>query len=420
MNNILSKFCVENIMLIFFLCFPVLRSVVFSNISGGSYFMISILIAMIVYVFIRKTRGQKKNSYVDILALYLIIVFLFLLKFIYDESIDVWLTRDYGVRYSILVGGIFAYAVVRLQKSVDSMIFGMKISAFILAIYYAYMSLEPIQNGYWTYYQFGELRHSPSHMSWSYGVLFVISVFSIYVIVEKKLFMMIPIVIGFIGILLYGSRGTIISFILGLIFVILFYEKKKITGKKAVSLFTTVGLALFFTSSTGLGLITDIMKKYNLKSRFVTTVVNTMHSGETLENESTGRFRIWTHSLELIEKKPLGYGVFGQRNSIYNIGIKWGYSHDIFLDILLEFGVIVGFIIIVIFIRGVIKYLANVTDNKERIVFIVFLTVSCELLVSGTIWSHYGIWSLMALYVNHFKNSWQVTLDKKTQIKTEG
>ena len=403
-------------MLIFYLCFPVLRSLVFSKFSGGSYFMIAILVMMIIYVFFK--HDHRKHGYFDIILLYLAVFFLFLIKFIFDESVDVWLTRDYGVRYALLIGGIFAYAVIRLQRNVESMIFGMKIAAFILAIYYAYMSMEPIQNGYWTYTQFGMVRHSLSHMSWSYGVLLVISIFAIYVIDENKIFMIVPIVVGFIGILLYGSRGTIMSFIIGLLVVVLFYEKKKITGKKAFWLIVLASLALFFTSSTGLELLSDLLEKYNLRSRFITSVINAM-GGETFENESTGRIRIWTHGLKMLDEQPFGYGVFGQRNSIYNIGIKWGYAHNVFLDLLLEFGVVFGLVLIILLVRMIIKFFSNVTDSRERIVFIVFLTVSCELLVSGSFWIHYGVWSIMALYVNHFKNNWQLSTEDKTLKKTE-
>ncbi|MBO6140209.1 MAG: O-antigen ligase family protein [Ruminococcus sp.] len=416
MSKFFSKFCVENIMLIFFMCFPVLRALVFSKISGGPYFMIAMLVMMIVYVFFK--HDHRKHGYFDIIILYLVIFFLFLIKFVYDESVDVWLERDYGVSYALLMGGVFAYAVIRLQKNVESMIFGLKVAAFILAIYYAYMSLEPIQVGYWTYTQFGHIRHSPSHMSWSYGVLLVISIFAIYVVDENKIFMIVPIIIGFIGILLYGSRGTIMSFIIGLLVVVLFYEKKKITGKKAFWLTVIVSLALFFTSSTGLELLQNILDEYNLRSRFITSVINAM-GGETFENESTGRLRIWTHALDMINEQPFGYGVFGQRNSIYNLGIKWGYAHEFFLDILLEFGVVFGMVLIILFIRMILKFFSKVTNSHERIVFIVFLTVSCELLVSGSFWIHYGIWSLMALYVNHFKNNWQVTPEDKTLKKTE-
>ena len=71
-------------MLIFYLCFPVLRSLVFSKFSGGSYFMIAILVMMIVYVFFK--HNHRKHGYFDIILLYLAVFFLFLIKFIFDET----------------------------------------------------------------------------------------------------------------------------------------------------------------------------------------------------------------------------------------------------------------------------------------------------------------------------------------------
>ena len=115
---------------------------------------------------------------------------------------------------------------------------------------------------------------------------------------------------------------------------------------------------------------------------------------------------LYSFVLGLIQKKPLGYGLMGQRSLIYDYGYKWGYSHDLFLDLLVEYGVILGGLIIILLFVGIGYFLTKVKNIQEKMLFIVFLTVSCEMLLSNYYWLHYGLWALLGLFVNHFVSDW--------------
>ena len=95
-----------------------------------------------------------------------------------------------------------------------------------------------------------------------------------------------------------------------------------------------------------------------------------------------------------------------ERNAVYGIGMKWGYSHEIFLEILVSFGWLFGSIIIIIAVVGIIRFFRDSKIAEEKMLFILFLTIGFELLLSNTLWLHCAPWVLMGLYANHFKHSY--------------
>ena len=98
-----------------------------------------------------------------------------------------------------------------------------------------------------------------------------------------------------------------------------------------------------------------------------------------------------------------------KRNAIYALSYKWGYTHNIFLEILVSFGWVLGGLISILIVLGIIRLFRKSDDKDEKLLFLIFLTVSFELLVlSNSIWLHFGLWSLMALYINHFKGKWHL------------
>lgn len=394
----------QDILLVYFFSMQFLRSYVFSHLPGGNMLALLCLVSLIAATMLKDRNFIYK--YKDIFIYFGLLVAIFGFQFIINPSTRVWLTREFGIGIALIVGGIFAYPVLRLQDDFDKMIRGLKIAALLQGLMYAKMALEPIRKGYWEYTQFGVLKRSSSNMSWSYGLLFVICICAYMVIVEKKKYMSIPIAAGLAGILLYGSRGTIISFIIGTALTILFYNNDRQDYRKYVIVIAAALVVVFVFSDTGVNLIAGLAEKYEWDSRFIRSFVNAAQGDSSFSDESSGRDKIWKLVVKLISEKPLGYGVMGHRNAIYRIGIKWGYSHNIFLDILAEWGVIIGSALIILAGTGIMRFLLLVKNKPEKLLFIIFITVSCELLLSGYMWIHYGVWALLALYINHFVFGW--------------
>ncbi|MEE3405699.1 MAG: O-antigen ligase family protein, partial [Acutalibacteraceae bacterium] len=356
-------------------------------------------------IIVKEPNGLVR--YADIIILYALMAVLLGTAFWLDPARRIWLSRDFGVKTALLTGGIFAYPAIRFQKTPKQLFRNLKAAILIRGVYYMYQVLEPIRTGYWQYEQFGVIKRSQSHMTWSYGVLMVIAVLSIMAIQEKKRILFIPVGIGLIGILLYGSRGSIVSYAIGAALYILFGERKKLELKKIVIILLAVIFVAFVFSDLGASTVEMLAQRTGIKSRFITTYLNMMQGDKSMDSESNGRDRIWALVLGMIREKPLGYGPMGHRNAIYRIGIKWGYSHNLFLDWLAEYGVLFGSLAIFGLFFMIVRLFRKSNEPIERMLLILIITVSCEMLFSGYYWIHFGIWSILALYVNHFKDRWQ-------------
>lgn len=395
----------EKIMLFYYFTMSIWREHLFTHLPGGGILGPAILWLLIVLVLLKQSRYW--GQYIDIFVFYLIILGLFFFKFWGNATMSVWITRTYGVLSVITWGGIYSYAVIRLQNNIQEILGVLKKTGIVLSVYYAWRALEVIRNGYWTYIQFGVVRHTTSNMSWGYGVLMALCFISIYLLKEKIRWVIIPILVGLFGILIYGSRGTMIGFLLGICFLILTYNNGRMKMRNYISLFLGIGIGIFLLSDAGLRIISDLLRNMGVSSRFIDSLVD--FSFNNFEETSNGRWVIWTTVINMIKNGPFyGYGVFGERNTVYALGMKWGYSHNIFLELLVSFGWLIGSIIIIVLIIGMVRFFIKVKDKNEKLLFVIFLTLSFELLLSNTLWLHFAPWALMALYVNHFKGKYHV------------
>lgn len=395
---------VESVLLFYYFSMPIWRDFMFSHFPGGAYTGSFLMLLGLIFVTMIK-KANNITMYTDVFLLYFAISVLFLFKFWGNPDMSDWIHRTYGLQSVITCGGLLAYVVIRLQSSINDMLDCLKKTGIVLGIYYAWKSLEVIRNGYWTYIQFGIEIHSSSNMSWSYGVLMAICFISIYLLRDKKKIAIFPIVLGVIGILVYGSRGTLIGFVIGVVLLIIFYNSGKMSGRNYFVLFLFAGLGIFLLSDAGLTIISTLLNNAGLNSRFIDSLVD--FSFSNFEETSNGRWIIWTTVAELIKTGPFyGYGVMGERNAVYSVGMKWGYSHNIFLEILSNFGWLIGTIIIVYAVICIIRFFKSSKNADEKLLFILIMTIGFELLLSNSIWLHCAPWALMAIYKNHFKQSY--------------
>lgn len=400
MKIVIKKPQMESMVLMYFLLLPVFRDFIFSHIPLGNYLMDLFLIISIALCAL--LNSSRKSEYYDLLLVYGLIILLFAFKFITDPSITVWLTRDYGVRHIFIFGGIFGYGVVRIQRDTGQMLNTMKKSGIVLGLYYFYKSIEVIRNGYWSFFQFGQYRKSGTNMSWSYGVLLSMCLIGIFILIDKRISFIALLSIGLLGIMIYGSRGTVVAFALGLFMIVLFVNEGKLKFRNYLIIFAFIGLTVFVFSDTGITIITNWFREHGLNSRFLSLLT----LQQSFDIASSGRARLWARVIEMIKERPVwGYGVFGERNEVFSLGFLWGYSHNIGLELLVSFGIPIGGLMIIGMLIGIIRFFISSKDKKERLIFVIFLTVSFELLFSNSIWLHYGFWCLLGLYVNHFSRN---------------
>ena len=113
-------------------------------------------------------------------------------------------------------------------------------------------------------------------------------------------------------------------------------------------------------------------------------------------SDDNGRKEIWNAAIDMIKTNPFGYGAMGTRHVIYFIH-DVGHPHQVFLEILVDFGVLLGSIIIIIFIYQSAKILFSNKYNDWFPIYVLFFCRSCQLLLSGTFWHVAAIWACIGI-----------------------
>lgn len=173
---------------------------------------------------------------------------------------------------------------------------------------------------------------------------------------RSKLSALVGMVSGVI-ICLFASRGVGVSVVAILVFYICIYTSVKYKSFVVVGGVFVGILSSYFTSI--LIWIYEFFLSRGITIRFIYMFL--FRNQISAFNMSSGRTEIWQLAIEAIKRKPLtGYGIMGDRKplSSYASGL---YPHNIEIQILMQFGILLGAIIIILLI-----YVAfNVTKSRS-------------------------------------------------------
>ena len=347
------------------------------NVVLGNYIqLISKLIIGIFFVlglpFVLK---RSKKSIFIIYSLYIIIFSINTLFFKENLSQIVNIGLNLGI-YGIPFF-IYAYSIRDLNiflKIVEK-------AALIVFIFGSMISLLVF---------FGFKNIGTYSMSLSYYMLLPLIIYTNKIIKKFKFRHILMILISFISIISLGSRGALMCF-----FAFLFYKfikiDKKITQKRLIiyiiSFMTAIIILLF--NNFILQSLYNLLLKFNIDSR---TLRLLLKGGIHL----SGREEIYSSTIELIYENPLfGLGLGGIRRVL-----DIGYPHNIFLEIVSQFGVIIGICIIFILLFILYKALFIKDIEKANIIGIWFSLGFVPLLVSGSYLESFKFWILLGLSFN--------------------
>lgn len=181
-------------------------------------------------------------------------------------------------------------------------------------------------------------------------------------------------------ILTYGTRGPIVA-VLAVIVVLVFsriISKKNFLGKSLYIIVSAILGYILCSTDVLFGFMKTLAKQFSVIG-FSTRIFDSFFSGEF--SVSVGRDNIRSVIIESIKKHPLlGNGIMSDR--IISGG---DYSHNIILEILCSFGVVLGTIIIiaiaVVFVRG-IRSSKNYIEHS--FVIGICLMIVIKLMLSGS------------------------------------
>lgn len=339
----------------------------------------------------------KSRKYFSFFLLYMIIAVTFLFTWFIHPEYEYYFTRmDYGIiRVFRPDCAIYAYLFFSLLDDPEDIFKIFKVFAYMDFFFLLLVQLLPaISKGYWEDVNYlGKMVQRSYSLSFGYEMLLPAVLLLYFYIREKKGITLVLSLVGFITILINGSRGALV---IPIIFVVLMIISNIIDSKdmsrKAIKIagiiFLGIILALF--GNVLLSVSMDFLSSIDLESRTLQMLV----SGDI--SNDTGRSLIWARVIYAIQNSGLfGYGVYGDRPFVSPIHYV-GYSHNILLELVASFGVI-GVIISIYLILDSARMIFLCRDRRWRELFIIFFSISCQLLISMSFWYVFEFWAALAI-----------------------
>lgn len=414
----MTESILKDLFFILYLCLPFLNLIFqkitsyFGNMQVGKYIAIAIAYSPLILLFLfYLAKGKGIKAFIpDFWILLLCISLFFGITYLLHPEYKYWYERDvFGVMPYVLRpdNGLFIYLAIRLVNDPDRIQKDVRISGWIMFVFFARQLLQALLRGYWpdTSNTGSEIKMSYS-LSFGYDVLLFALMFLFAALNDHKKTDIAAACISIAMILLGGSRGPILD--IG-IFVVLYVYSRIMDSPKKYKIITLIvigGSILMMTYKRILLFAAVTLDKMGISSRFITMMVE----GDV--SNDNGREEIWNTAIGMIRQKPLGWGAMGTRHVIGNI-IFVGHPHQVFLELLVDFGVIFGSALILLLIIGSARIILNKDLGKWHGIYIVFFARACQLLMSLTFWHSIGLWSLLAIGVcisnaksERWKNKW--------------
>lgn len=358
------------------------------------------IIILYTPVLLLVSLNPRKYLKADFLCLYLFLLFFLGITILIYPEYERYYGSEMGV-YSlwnyILVPyrGIYAYLFIRLVNDPDRILKDTRISGWIMFLYFFYQIILYFRRGFW--YGVGWGNNSNAHMSYSvsfgYDVLLYALTYMYCAFKNKKWIDIASAVVCLLFILAGGSRGPIVF--VGLFVALYIIKELQHSRRKFLYLFLIIALTaiLFVSYRYILGGIALLIERFGFNSRFITKLL----AGEITDD--SGRRRLWQIAADMIKNKPFGYGALGCRHVLVPYIIV-GYPHSIILEILVDYGVVFGSVILLTLLIGSIKMLFYPQNRAWSGVFLVYFSTACCLFLSLTYWRIPSFWSTLAIGVS--------------------
>lgn len=221
---------------------------------------------------------------------------------------------------------------------------------------------------------------------------------------RKKIFYLFMASLAFGMIVLFGARMPIICFGTGVF--LYFMEELRRKGRH----FRILSKRNAWIGIWGIFLLIGyIAAIYNLRINSIESLGAGQRILWQISNgqffKSDGRLQIYVASIESILEQPLcGYGIVADRipivQSVYNNEISFigTYAHNLFLELWLQYGLVLGSVLIGIIILSCVLLLTKNMHYDQKIIAIYAIAMTFGILMfSGPVFSRREFWMMMGL-----------------------
>lgn len=260
----------------------------------------------------------------------------------------------------VIPTGLCIASVRNIVVLMRSMLF-VSISAAFIGVLYAIMYLS------------GSFSIEDYSIAFSYALMLP----TFYLITKKNKLWTIVAIVMMIEMMAIGSRG---AFILSLVYLLytLFWGKIPLP-RMLIYLFLIIVIYLLFYESF-LDLLSNLFRSIGIRSR----TLNLIRSEELIAYDA-GRSVITQNTMQLINQRPLfGYGVWVDRQYFGT------YCHNVFLELILDYGFIGFFLIMIVFAYKQIKIFFKIPSGHKTL-YIMMLSLLIPLLVSSSYLTSFNV-----------------------------
>ena len=405
-NLSINSISIEDI--VFFLYFLNLLIVLVLSYVFGRDISESVFYILLVGFIVLCMFKVNTNQFIVPFLLYGGVAVLFLATYLIHPEYKSWFSHDiYGIVPALLkpTTGIWAFLILWLSNDNEKTVRNLKFVCFILWIFYLLRYISSVRRGYWIVNDVsGEEVHSAYNLEFGYDMLFPTAFFGSYAFINGKKGYYIPFLIGIYAILMGGSRGAILWPIAMFPLMLPFqWNKMGVRRRKYLFVFflilLAVGILFVFYYQTIISLGIKLLSSLGINSRTITSLISGSFSN------SNGREAIYKTAWGMIKNGgPFGWGVYGDR-PVIGQKFRWGYSHNLFLEILVSFGYVGGSVILILLTKGIINLYRNCSDSFQQVIFITFFVTSFKLVFSNSFWYTGAFWVLLALMIKWRKIS---------------
>lgn len=361
-----------------------------------------IVATLVLYVFLLVSIMKKNSIKTDAILLIAGVFTLFLLTAILNPEYRyaMFQVPTWNIYSSVFTfsSGIFAYLFFRMIDDPDLMMDSLRTASYVTFMWAVLRIISSMRSGgFQKVFENGIVSTSTYDMSVGYRLLFSSIIFFLcFKSGKKKLWYLSLSVTSAILMAIFGSRSAVASLLMFGILYMIFYQKEKYPEKKIIKnvmLVSILGVGYYTVTNKQIMMsLSNGLASMGLNSR----MLNTLVAGSV--SLDLGRNRMWTDVINIIKEHPIfGAGVYADR-AMFGI-----YCHQLILEIFLNFGIILGIILLGIMVAYALKMLVFCKNPKWKLIFIVFFSLSAiRLNISSSFWQDTNFWACVAIVVNNY------------------
>ncbi len=397
---------IATVALLFFLCSDAIDITIKTIIPSmgtvitvaESIFLFFLIIAYYTQYFVGGIRRKTRVWIIYSIAILFIVISVFA-----HPEYSGWFNHErYGIlnTFSQLTAGFYALLIFGMVTDKQRIISCLIYSNRFNFAFYVVQFVRAMQRGYWVgYSSSGELSRMSYSLVFGYNVAICAIIGIVLFLLNKKYIDLGIFIVSVVMILLQGSRGALLCIVLAIALIEIYKWKalKHVSSKKYYAVLITLTITII-ALVLGWSVINRIMIKALSALHINSRSINMLLEG-SLADEN-GRDRIRAVSINMIRDGGVfGYGFYGDR---FVIGQRWsyGYPHNLLLEVLIQFGVPLGSIILIIFVWSIVRMGLSITDTSWQFLFVVLLSSNAKLLLSDSFWYYWPFWAFLAVICN--------------------